>query len=550
VNTARFLAALAPAGMFAASGLPFASHNASFAARTGAPVRGGTMIDGLFEEPDRLIPNTSSMSYAAVVDDTLFAPLLYTDDKGVMHTGLVTQIPTLANGGISRDGLSYTFHFRPGLTWSDGQPLDARDLDFSWRLWLNKDLIVSTTSGLDQIASADVSADNLSITSHLKHFFAPFVSVWADEYQPLPAHVFKDLTAKQVNTSKENFQPSVDRGPFIIASRMSGDHITEAPNPHYYQAGMPYLSKLIFRIIPNSTAIVNALKAHEIDASWFLDIAQATILANIPGYSFIPAYASNYEIGLLNLHNPIFQDVRVRQALEDGLDRPSMAKDVWHGEAPLIASDQVPSVWTYDSTLKPYPFDLAKAAQLLDAAGWKLGSDGLRHKNGKTLSIRWSTTAQNQWRAQDELIALQDYANLGIQLNIVNYPGDSYFGSILPGGKYDIGEFEDTQAYDPDAAIYNLFNSTQTPPKGVNWSYYRNPAYDTLMSEEENSADSSKRLVIFRQMQRVMAHDMPALWMYSPPNLAEYNNHLHNYMPGPFSGETRNSWEWWKDVGS
>jgi peptide/nickel transport system substrate-binding protein len=337
-----------------------------------------------------------------------------------------------------------------------------------------------------------VSADNLSITFHLKHVFAPFVSVWADEYR----------------------------------------------------------SKLIFRIMPNSTAITNGLKAHEIDASYFLDIAQAGTLAHIPGYTFIAAPGPNYEIGLLNMRNPIFQDVRVRQALEYGLDRPSMARDVWHGKAPLIASDQVPSVWTYDPSLKPYPFDPAKAAQLLDAAGWKLGSDGLRHRNGKTFSIRWSTTALSQWRAQDELIALQDYANLGIQLRIVNFPAGTYFGSIFPSGNYDIGEFEPSQLYDPDASIYALFSSTQTAPNGINWGYYRNAAYDTLIAGEENTVDASKRLVIFRQMQRVMAHDMPALWLYSPPNLAEHSNHLHNYAPGPFSGETWNSWEWWKDAGS
>jgi peptide/nickel transport system substrate-binding protein len=548
MKNVRYLAWLALAAMCATGGLPFGSHPISFAGRARVPVRGGTVIDGLFEDPDSLIPNTSAN--ALLIEDTLFASLLYTDAKGVMHPGLVTEIPTIANGSISKDGLSYTFHFRPGLKWSDGQPLDARDLDFSWRLWLNKDLIVNSTSGLDAIASADVSADNLNITFHLKHVFAPFVSVWADEYQPLPAHVFQGLTAKQVNTSKEAFQPSVDSGPVVIASRQSGDHITEAPNPHYYQAGMPYLSKLIFRIMPNSTAITNALRAHEIDASWFLDVAQATTLAKIPGYTFIPAYGPTYEIGLFNLRNPIFKDVGVRQALEYGLDRPSMVKDIWHGEAPLIASDQVPSLWTYDPALKPYPFDPAKAAQLLDAAGWKMGNDGLRHKNGQTFSIRWSTTAKNQWRAQDELVALQDFANLGIQLRIVNYPAGTYFGSILPSGNYDIGEFEDSQFYDPDASIYGLFNSTQLPPRGMNWGYYRNPAYDALMSEEENTADTSKRLAIFRQMQRVMAQDMPALWLYSPPNLAEYSNHLHNYMPGPFSGEAWNSWEWWKDAGS
>src|SRR5205807_6891627 len=95
-------------------------------------------------------------------------PLFYTDDQGVLHTGLASQIPTASNGGISRDGLTYIIHLRPGLKWSDGQPLDARDVDYSWRLWLNKDLIVNTTVGLDAIKSATVSGDRHSINFYLK----------------------------------------------------------------------------------------------------------------------------------------------------------------------------------------------------------------------------------------------------------------------------------------------------------------------------------------------------------------------------------------------
>jgi len=537
---------MAVAGLLVAGGmLPMASHSSTHAARLSGPVKGGTMIDGLYEEPDRLIPNTSNMTYAINVQTTLFSPLFYTDNKGVQHPGLASEIPTVANGDISKDLKTYTFKLRPGLLWSDGQPLDARDVDYSWKTWTNKDLIIYTNVGLTQIQSATVSPDNLSITFHLSAPSVSFAADWTDGYFPMPAHILSSMTAKQLNNSKFTLQPTVGSGPFIIQSRKPGDNITEVPNPHYYQPGKPYLSKLIFRIIPDQVAITNALRAHEIDASWFLDVAQASTLQHISGYTYVPGLAANFEQGLLNLKNPILQDVRVRQALEYGLNRQAMATDVWHG-APLLASDEPPSLFSYDPSIKPYPYDPVKAGQLLDAAGWKLGADGRRHKNGKLLSLRYSTTARNTWRAQDELIALTDYQQIGIDLRIINYPADTYFGTILPSGQYDIGEFENNAQIDPDIAVYGQFDSSQVPPHGGNWGWFVNSAFDKLIAQEESTADQSQRKVIFSKMQQVMHDQLPSLWYYDPPNIYEYSNSLHNYMPGPYSGECWNTQDWYK----
>lgn len=516
------------------------------AAALAGPVRGGTVIDGLFEEPTSLLPNTGFIAFSIMIQETLFSPLFYSDAAGVLHAGLAAEIPTVANGGISKDGLTYVFHLRPGLTWSDGQPLDARDVDYSWRLWTNKDLIVNSTGGFDRIKSATVSADHLSITFHLTSPYAPFVSVWADQVMPLPQHVLGSLTAKQINTSHFLFAPTVSSGPFEISSRKSGQDIVEVRNPHFYMPGRPYLDRLIFRIIPDETALTAALSAHEIDCAWFLDISQIATLKQISGYTFVTPTAPNIEQGLLNLRNPILQDVRVRQALEYGLDRQAMVADVWHGTAVLMASDEAPTAFSFDPAVKPYPFDPKKAASLLDAAGWKLGSDGLRHKNGKTLTLRWSTTARNTWRAQDELIALQDYQDLGIDLRIINYDGSSYFGNVLPSGNFDIGEWENGLVYDPDTSIASYFGGNQFPPKGSNWGHYSNPRYDALIAAEEATTDLVKRKAIFAQMQVIMNRDMPSLWMYDPPAPAEYSNKLHNYAPAPNSYETWNTWEWWK----
>src|SRR5918912_1782742 len=192
MKTTRILAAAALTSLLILGGIP--QRPIGPAALAAGPVKGGTVIDGLFEEPDRLIPNTSSETFSVMVQQTIFTPLFYTDDNGVLHPGLASQIPTLSNGGISKDGRTYTIHLRPGLKWSDGQPLDARDVDYSWHLWLNKDLIVYSTVGLDQIKSATVSGDRLSITFHLKAPYSPFVSIWADGDMPLPAHVLRKMS--------------------------------------------------------------------------------------------------------------------------------------------------------------------------------------------------------------------------------------------------------------------------------------------------------------------------------------------------------------------
>src|SRR5919204_1878717 len=546
MKTTRILAAAALTSLLILGGIP--QRIIGHAAPVAGPVKGGTVIDGLYEEPDRLIPNTSSEAYSVMVQYTVFAPLFYTDAKAKLHPGLAREIPTVGNGSISADGLSYTFKLRPGLKWSDGAPLDARDVDYSWKTWMNKDLIVASTAGFDQIKSTTISPDNLSITFHLKARYSPFVSIWTDAAFPLPAHVLSTMTAKQLNTSKFTFMPTVSSGPFRMVARKAGYSMTEMRNPNPPRKPLPYLDKLIFRIIPDQTAMTNALRAHEVDCGWFLDVSQTNILQHIPGYTYVAAAkkTANVEQALLNLKNPIFQDVRVRQALEYGINRPAMVKDVRHGQAILAGSDEAPALWSYNPNAKPYPYDPKRAAQLLDAAGWKMGADGFRHKNGKKFSVRYSTTAHNIWRAQDELIVQQNLKSLGIEVRIFTSPADTYFGSILPSGKYDIGEFENGSAYDPDTVIVAAFRGDQLPPRGANWGHYINPAYDKLAFQEERTADMGQRKAILGQIQMILNHDLPALWLYHPPDVAEHRNTLHNYAPAPFSSETWNTWEWWK----
>ena len=150
----------------------------------GTPVKGGTWINDLYEEPDSLITNASSETFSVMVDQSIYAPLFYGDSNGILHPGLATVIPTVANGGASADYKTWKFTLRPGLEWSDGQPLDARDVDFTWKLWVNPKFTPNSTIGYNLITSTDISSDNLSITFHLKQGFGAFVAAWADGELP------------------------------------------------------------------------------------------------------------------------------------------------------------------------------------------------------------------------------------------------------------------------------------------------------------------------------------------------------------------------------
>jgi peptide/nickel transport system substrate-binding protein len=131
----------------------------------GKPVRGGTWIDDLYEEPSSLVPNGSPQTYAALMDNAIWAPLFVGKPDGTIAPGIVSEMPTTANGDISADLKTWTFKLKPGLKWSDGQPLDARDVDYTWKLWNNPAFGAAITSGFNLIKSATVSSDNPSIAT-------------------------------------------------------------------------------------------------------------------------------------------------------------------------------------------------------------------------------------------------------------------------------------------------------------------------------------------------------------------------------------------------
>ncbi len=523
----------------------------------GTAVKGGTWIDDLYEEPSSLIPNASSQTFADMVDQAIYTPLFYGDPSGKLNPGLATEIPTLQNGGISSDLKTWTFHLRKGLVWSDGVPLDARDVDFTWKVWNNPKFGAASTLGINLIQSTTISSDNLSITFHLSQPFSPFLSAWADGLDaPLPMHHFANMSVDQITKSADNLNPSVTNGPFMMKESKPGDHYTVVRNPRYYLAssGYPYLDSVVFRIVTDQNTILKDLQAGSIDSSWFLDVSKVPAYNRLTDYKLVAnPKSTNFEAMYFNFHNKILaNNLVVRQAMAMAIDHQALIDVARRGQAAPLCTDHGAGLVPGYQANAPCPkFDPAGANTLLDQAGWVKGKDGIRTKNGQRLEFMYSTTANNLWRADDELILQQNFKAIGIQIDIQNYPASTFFGTFLSDGipgKYDIAEFENTFGYDADDA--SVAATSQIPPNGFNIMFYSNKQLDALYAQEEATADPNVRQQIFNQIHQIYLTDFPFITLYAPEDIAMVKIGTHNYDPAPGgASETINIWQWWCDGG-
>jgi peptide/nickel transport system substrate-binding protein len=508
--------------------------------------KGGNLIDGLFEEPDTLMSGVTSETFAVMVDQALWAPLFYGDDKGTIQPGLATQVPSTTNGGISADGLTYTIHLHPAK-WSDGSALTSDDVVFTLNLEMNP--AYGTKSALDTANIASVAnPDPSTVVITLKKSEPPFLALGLVDpggFNPMPKAVYGSMAPADV---AKVFTPLVTSGPFKFkseADHVKGDHITLVKNDNYFNAPKPYLDSVTFKIITDQNTILTALQSGTIDTSWDLDIDKLQSYRQIQGYTQTQdALGGSWEAMFMNTSNPILADVNVRKAISMGIKLDDV-QALWHGVAKPTCDDATGS-FAHDQQLVPcYKYDPTAAGQLLDQAGWTMGSDGVRHKGGKALEVRYTTTSSKTYRVQTQQIVKQDLAPLGIKIDIVGQTADQFFGSTLYNyADYDLAEFASSTGYDPDNHTYFQCNQLTSAPGGFNVSHYCNQQVDAQYAIELSNPDQAARKAAFTAIHTQLSQDVPVVYLYSYPDLAVYKNTVHNYNTAP-TGETWNIWDWW-----
>lgn len=468
------------------------------------------------------------------------------NDKGRLEPDLATVEPTLRNGGISKDGLTIRYHLRRGVNWQDGQPFTARDAIFTWHVIMNPANNIVARVGYDQIASME-APDPFTLVVHLKRPYSPsiasFFSMSGVPMCVLPEHLLRGMP--NINHAAFNNKP-VGTGPFVVDRYVPQVGFVLKANPHYWR-GAPKLKeiRLLFVADENTRAVM--MRTGEADL--YFDPANRIVpeLRTIPGTRVLRTPFNEFWYIGFNLTHPPLNDVRVRRAIAMAIDKDYIVRDILHGAAIVAQTDQPASSWAYDARLRAPAFDPAAAARLLDSAGWRLGSDGYRHRNGQLLELTYAYSSNAGDAVRYGPVFQSTMKQLGISIDVKGYPDAIYYaakqaGGILNNGHFDIAYQGWIGGVDPDNRT--LWACDQQPPNGFNTMGLCDPRID----EEENIAttsyDRAVRTAAYYRIQRLVNKDVPVIFLYWELRNDSVRDGLTGYRPAPAVSEFWNSWQW------
>jgi peptide/nickel transport system substrate-binding protein len=511
VNLTRRDAIFAGAAAFALSSVGLAASGRAFAQAT-KPT--GQAILAFSQEVTVLHPLMTANEVDQGVWWNLFTPLWLLDAQGKFVPMLAKAVPTLENGGISADGLTWRVELRSDVKWHDGKPLTAEDVRYSMALMKNPAFRARNRTAFELIATVGVEGDNV-ITWKLKEPYAPMTSVLSWTFI-VPAHILSQ--DPDPNSPKFAAAP-IGTGPYRFVSRKTGDHVILEANPNYF-GKPPGLNRLIFKYVPDLNAMYTQFKTGEIDYIGLQGIPtnfykEATALR---GRRVHTANKPSVENLTLNLGHPALADKAVRKALNIAIDRQAICDQVYDGLPKPANSYLVPTHWAYNANLPKPEFDPKKAAAMLDQAGWVRGPDGIRVKNGVRLSFTNSTVTGNQLRAQTQQLIADDFKKIGVEMLIKNLVAavlwadfwrNSEFDSLLTAPTYTI-------ASDPD--VTHRFGSGAIPKEtksGSNVSQYKSPGVDALLAKGRQEYNIAKRKEIYAKVQELIMDDLPFLPLFN-----------------------------------
>jgi peptide/nickel transport system substrate-binding protein len=509
-----------------------------------APHSGTTLIfAGPGVEPDTLNPLLTQEDdvedFALLYSATLFR----IDDRDRLIPEDATIVPTKANGGISADGRTITYHLRRGVRWQDGVPFTSADVAFSWRAVMNPNNNVSPRVGYDQIASI-TTPNRWTAILHLKRPYAPIISQFGNylEYPILPAH----LLAKYPNINNVPFNAlPIGAGPYRVVEWVRGDHITLEANPHYWR-GPPAIKRLIFRFIPNPNTAAAQLQTREIGAWFNADPNLYPVLLH-ERVTIATHPMNDIHLLLLNVRDPILRDTRVRQAIEAALNRPLIVRAVVHGLGIPTDGDQPTFSWAYTQPHDAIHYNPKRAGQLLDAAGWRIGAGGLRFKNGTELALELSGTQDVTAWQQVAALVQDSLRRVGIAVTIKTFPTGLYFGAaaaggILRGGKYQLAYDARLLGVDPNDIEY--YGCDQFAPAGQNDAFWCNPLADHAMHEALRVYDEATRRRDYAIVQDELARDVPTIPLWEVIRADAFSTKLENFSPSPSGATFWNAGDW------
>jgi peptide/nickel transport system substrate-binding protein len=430
---------------------------------------------------------------------------------------LADPVPSVENGGITDGGRVWTFHIRPNVKWSDGVPLTAGDVAYTYNRILRQKLsfYLSYFTGVTKVEAPDDQTVVITCSKPNAVMTALYVPI-------LPEHVWSKVPDGKIDSYPN--VPMVSSGPFQVSEVQNGKFVRMVRNP-YYKDGFgvePTVDEVLFEMYQTQDSLVADYKTGNLDAAIELDPGFYRILKGMPGSTSVAAPGLGFhELGFncwdspKSKGNPLLLDVRVRQAINWALDKPAIAAVAMGGLAPAGTSLLSPVDTFFHWNVPPaeqYSYDPAKAAQILDDAGYKMGPKGIRvAANGKPLKFRLA--ALNEYpmdiTAAKKISAYLKDVGIGITLQVMDE--SAFTNANYDNVDDDLYIWSWTADIDP-GYILSVFTTDQILNSSD--SEYSNPVYDKLFTDQAQAVIPADRKRIIDEMQQILYRDSPysILW--------------------------------------
>jgi peptide/nickel transport system substrate-binding protein len=521
---------------FAALALP-AGCTPGYRSEPGATIRFDLAADPRTLDPLFLTPDAASVEQQ--VARLVFEPFIDLDARGRPHAALLREIPTRANGDLSADGRTIRYRLRPGVRWSDGEPVTAADVLFTLRAILDPRNPVRSHEGYDLIDRA-YAPNPQTVVFHLRHAWAPAVMTYFSYgFSPqfvLPAHVLRGEAP--LARAPFNAAPTVGDGPYRFLSWRRGEGLRYAANPRYWR-GRPPVANLIVSSVPDPSTNLLLLQSGTLDWN-LLAPAQLAVVRGDRHVRFVAVPTAVVAGVAFNTTHPPLDDVRVRRALAMSIDRNAISRKITLGFYPVTNVAQPRFSWAFDPSVRQPEYNPSEADRILDGAGWRRGSDGMRRRDGKPLHfvyVQFPETATGVRVATAIQAALRQR---GVDVTIKSVSNAQLFlprTGVLAAGTFDMAYVPWTMGADPDdSAVLGC----GAPSNYMRWCDAR---VERLERAALSSTDASVRKRVYARIARIVAQQVPILFLFNAEYVYAYRTRLHGFAPNAFL-PTWNAYRW------
>jgi len=466
--------------------------------------RGGTLTVARGSQPSTLNPYGGMSGRLTIAQ--IMEPLVDLDKE------TLEPVPLLATSWEIPDEKTYVFTLRKGVKFHDGTDFDAQAVKFAFEYMLNPDNASPRASDFERIESVEVIDDH-KVAFHLTEPFGVFLSVLATR------GFFVSPTMLQNATPAELDAKPVGTGPFKVVEWIRDDKIVLERFEDYWDSGLPYLDELVYKILPEYTVKMVALRTGEVDIVDNVPATEIEAVKKEENLVFASVPSTGYRSIYLNCDAPPFNDMRLRQALAWALDREEFIRLGTLGIGSPAYGPIAPPQWAFDPSFKPYKQDLDKARALMAEAGFPDGFSFAVKLRNSSEEIRMAEVLQGQ------------FAEIGIDMEIITGEYNAVRATVI-AGDYDAFLVGWTGGPDPDSNTHNSFNTNGW----FNWVNYSNPEVDRLLDEARSISDIPKRTELYREAERIISDEAPMVFIKFPYFAADGQAHglrVKNYVPDP-----------------